>query len=79
MTNAKNEKVKALRDDLDAALTEVAAAEAALDVVLRDLRAGVRAEKVTITAAVESAFTRLRHSREVLARAKELVEPSLAD
>lgn len=64
---------KALREKLDAALSEVTAAEQALDAVLRDLRSGVRAEKVTITSAVEGAFVRLRNSRAALASLRELV------
>ena len=74
MTHFKDDaSSKALRDELDAALAEVSAAEQALDAVLRDLRSGVRAEKVTITAGVEAAFTRLRNSRESLAKLRELV------
>lgn len=65
---------QSLRDQLDAALTEVTAAEQALDEILRQLRAGIRAEKVTITAAVESAFSRLRNSRAALAKLRETVE-----
>lgn len=67
-----NESLSAtLRTELDAALTEVTAAEQALDSVLRELRAGVRAEKVTITTGVEAAFARLRSSREALAKLRE--------
>lgn len=61
-----------IREKLDIALSEVTAAENALEGVLRDLRAGVRAEKVTITLAVEGAFERLRKSRAELARLREL-------
>ncbi len=63
-----------LRKELEAALAEVTAAEDALDRVLRELRAGVRAEKVTITAEIEGAFIRLRTSRAVLAKLRELVD-----
>jgi len=67
----KNEQIAT---QLDAALTEVSAAEEALDAVLRDLRAGARAEKVTITAAVEEAFARLRRGRaELAALRKDIV------
>jgi hypothetical protein len=60
-----------IREKLDIALSEVTAAENALEGVLRELRAGVRAEKVTITTTVEGAFDRLRKSRAELARLKE--------
>jgi hypothetical protein len=59
------------REELDAALSEVSSAEQALDTVLRELRSGVRAEKVTITAAIEEAFARLRVSRVALAKLRE--------
>lgn len=65
---------QALREKLDAALLEVTAAEQALDAVLNQLRSGARAEKVTITTAVESAFSRLRDSRAALAKLRELVD-----
>lgn len=63
-----------LRAELDAALAEVTMAEEALDAVLRQLRATARAEKVTISEAVESAFTRLRSARTALAKLRGLVE-----
>ena len=59
---------KPLRDELEATLADVIAAEQALGAVLRELNAGVRADKVTVTQAVEAAFRRLRSSREALAR-----------
>ncbi|HVJ90029.1 MAG TPA: hypothetical protein VM580_09505 [Labilithrix sp.] len=65
---------KVLRKELEAALAEVSAAEQALDAVLSELRTGVRAEKVTVTAAIEDAFTRLRNSRAALAKLRELVD-----
>ncbi len=75
MTQPKNDvSSQVLREKLEAALTEVTAAEQALDDVLRQLRSGVRAEKVTVTAAVEGAFSRLRNSRAALAALRELVE-----
>lgn len=75
MTHSNEDaKSRTLRERLDAALTEVTAAEQALDEVLRQLRSGARAEKVTITAAVEGAFSRLRNSRAELAKLRELVE-----
>ena len=60
---------------LSTALTEVAAAEDALDAVLQELRTRVRAEKVTITPAVEEAFARLRRARAALEELRALVEP----
>ena len=66
---------KALREELDAATAEVAAAEEALADILGQLRAGVRAEKVTVTTAVESAFTRLRAGRGALARLRDRIDP----
>lgn len=62
-----------ISEQIDAALTEVTAAESALDALLKELRAGVRAEKVTITAAVEKAFTRLRKGRAELSKLRDLV------
>lgn len=61
-------------EQIDAALAEVTAAEEALEVLLRDLRAGVRAEKVTVSEAVEKAFTRLRNSRIALSSLRELLD-----
>lgn len=57
-----------IAEQIDAALAEVTAAEQALELVLRELRAGVRAEKVTVSEAVENAFTRLRNSRMTLSK-----------
>jgi hypothetical protein len=55
-----------LREKLSAALTEVSAAEGSLEELLRNLRAAPRAEKVTVTTAIEAAFARLRSARETL-------------
>lgn len=63
-----------LRSELDAALTEVTKAEDALAAVLRELRTSARAEKVTISEAVESAFARLRSARTALAKLRALVD-----
>jgi hypothetical protein len=63
-----------LRSKLDTALGEVTAAEGQLEAVLRELRSGVRAEKISVTAAVEQAFNRLRNARAELARLRELVD-----
>jgi hypothetical protein len=71
MTRAKSTNAE-LRTLVDAALTEVAAAEAALDGLLGELRSGPRAEKVTITSVLETAFSRLRTAREELAELQKL-------
>ena len=63
-----------LRTEVDTALAEVAAAEHALYEVLDALGAGVRAEKVRATEAVEAAFVRLRQSRSALTTARRLLD-----
>jgi uncharacterized protein involved in exopolysaccharide biosynthesis len=73
MNSMHDAQISTLHAELDAALAEVSAAEQALDAVLRELRAGVRAEKVTITAGVEAAFARVRSSRAALANVRELL------
>jgi hypothetical protein len=60
-----------ITEKIDAALAEVTAAEAALAELLQDLRAGVRAEKVKVSEAVETAFERLRRSRVALSELRE--------
>lgn len=60
-----------ITEQIDAALSEVTAAEAALATLLQDLRSGVRAEKVTVSEAVEQAFARLRRSRIALSQLRE--------
>jgi hypothetical protein len=62
-----------LRKELDAALAEVAAAEEALDAVLRALGAGVRAEKIAVTETVHAAFVRLQKARAAMGSARALV------
>ena len=63
-----------LREELDAAISEVSAAEEALGIALSELRAGARAEKVTVTASIEAAFERVRSSRAALARVRTLMD-----
>ena len=63
-----------LREKIDAAIAEVTAAEEALGSLLGELRAGVRAEKVTVTVAVQEAFERLRKARAFLAGLRDVVE-----
>jgi hypothetical protein len=60
-----------ITEQIDAALVEVTAAEGALEALLRDLNAGIRAEKVKVSEAVEGAFTRLRNSRMTLSKLRE--------
>jgi hypothetical protein len=62
-----------LREKLDGALTEVTAAEEALDELLKNLRSAPRAEKVTVTEVVETAFARLKTARAELAKMHEIV------
>lgn len=58
----------ALDKDLETAIGEVAAAERALEELLRELSIAPRAEKVTVTPIVETAFKRLRAARAILAK-----------
>jgi hypothetical protein len=69
-----NPSVALLRQKVEAALSELTAAEGALESALLQLQPGVRAEKVTISAAVGSAFARVRAAREELARLQEQVD-----
>jgi hypothetical protein len=64
---------QAVRATLDAAVAEVAAAEASLEALLRELRVAPRSEKVGVTAGVEAAFDRLRTARAELVKLVELV------
>lgn len=63
-----------IKEQIDAALAEVTAAETALEGLLRELNAGIRAEKVKVSEAVESAFTRLRNGRITLSKLREQVD-----
>jgi hypothetical protein len=60
-----------VRKRLEAALSEVAAAENALELALQELRRGIRAEKITVSASVENAFARVRVARAELATLRE--------
>jgi len=62
-----------IRSKIDVALAEIEAAESALAGLLQDLTQAPRAEKVTVTAVVESAFARLRVARAELARLHDLL------
>jgi hypothetical protein len=68
--------IKEIREKIDAALAEVDAAETALATLLLDLRRAPRAEKVTVTSVVESAFQRLRTARLELAKLHEMLSDS---
>lgn len=59
---------------VEAALSEVTAAEHALEAALSDLERGLRAEKVTISAVLENAFARVRAARSSLAELREQVD-----
>lgn len=65
---------KALGEGLTRALSEVALAEAALESALRELRSGPRAEKVTVSSAVEDAFSRVRAARAALAALRDQLD-----
>jgi hypothetical protein len=65
--------IEDLKSRTAAALAEVTAAEEALGIALRELRAGSRAEKVTITTVIEDAFSRLRVARFELAKLQDLI------
>jgi hypothetical protein len=62
---------QSIAEQIDVALAEVTAAEGSLSTLLGELRSGVRAEKVTVSDAVEKAFARLRNSRQTLSRLRE--------
>lgn len=64
---------EALRTKLAAALEEVTAAERELEGLLKALRVAPRAEKVTVTSTVETAFGRLRTARDELKKTVELL------
>lgn len=77
MVNIDEAVIARLKAELDAAVTEVTAAEEALDAVLIPLRTGARAEKITITTGVEGAFVRVRSARAALAKVRELMDTAL--
>lgn len=62
-----------IAEQLDAALLEVTRAESALEIVLSELQAGPRAEKVTVTEKVAEAFSRLRAARVALSTIRDEV------
>lgn len=55
-----------LLDKLEAAREAIAAAERDLEQLLKDLAVSPRAEKTTVSAVVEAAFTKLRTAKLVL-------------
>ena len=63
-----------LKQKADLALAEVSAAEESLERALRELNSAPRADKVVVTDAVRSAFTRLRTAHEALASLRAAVD-----
>lgn len=64
---------KALLDKLQAAKTEMNAAEADLEKLLREIRVAPRAEKTTMSDVVQKAFAELRSAKARLLELEELV------
>ena len=64
-------KKRAVLAKIDAAKTELTAAEADLDKVLREIRMAPRAEKTAISEVVQKAFTELRAARAKLVELEE--------
>lgn len=62
-----------LSSKVEAAKREVMEAEVELERILADLRVMARAEKTTISAALESAFTKLRAARRDLEELDQLL------
>ena len=69
-------KEKRVLEEIRAAQSVVAEAEADLGRLLREIQGGLRAEKVTISEALQEAFDKLRSAREHLVLIEKLaVEP----
>jgi hypothetical protein len=68
-----------LASKVEAAKRNVIEAEADLERLLSELRAMARAEKTTISAALESAFTKLRAARSDLEALEQLVASDRQD
>lgn len=64
---------KLVIDRIDAAKRDITAAEVELETTMRKIRAQTRAEKVTISTAVESAFVKLKRARQDLAELEAIV------
>jgi hypothetical protein len=58
-------------EKVDAAVAEVAAAEAQLAIVLKELQRMLRADKIAVTEKIESALAQLRKKREELAKLRD--------
>jgi hypothetical protein len=58
-------------EKIDAAVAEVAAAEAELADVLKTLQRMLRADKIAVTEKIETALLRLRGKREELAKLRD--------
>ncbi len=68
-------KIKKIRDQVVAAKTAIEAAESQLDKTLKDVSVTPRAEKKTISSAVEAAFVKLRAAKaELVALEKAITE-----
>jgi len=61
-------KASVVKAEVDAALGEVETAAHALETLLKELQIAPRAEKVQVSTAIETAFTRLRSARDALAK-----------
>ncbi len=66
-------KRELLLSKIDAAKTDVSAAESVLETLLMEMRAVPRAEKTTVSQVVEAAFTKLRSAKADLADLEKLV------
>lgn len=65
---------KVFAEKVAAAIDEVMAAENALASLLRPIRVSARAEKMTISDAVQLAFARLKSARRELVELRKLAE-----
>lgn len=74
----KKKLLKETRKTLDAAKREICDAEADLRTALSGLEGVLRAEKTTISAALEDAFAKLEAARERLVALEKIVEPEAA-
>ncbi len=68
-------KIKKIREQVTTAKTAIEAAEEQLDATLKEVRVIPRAEKQTVSIAVEAAFAKLRVAKaQLLALEKTLTE-----
>lgn len=64
---------KLIIDRIDAAKRDISAAETELETAIREVRTQTRAEKITISTALENAFVKLKRAREDLAELEAMV------